>query len=298
MNTDIRIDVGFLDHWKTDSLINECGADGVLALMRLWVFAAQNKPDGRLTGIKDEMIERIAKWRGDSGKLTGILIETRFIEKNEEGVWCLHDWERHNPYAANAEWRHERAKKANAARRAKESGDSCNISATSQLQASYKPAPSPSPAPAPSPSPEPETDMVVVVGDCRASAREEPPPPPPPKVSAASPTEAETGFRVITETWNAICGPLGIERLSDPGDWSQERRDRAWWLWAKAAKCNPEKIREVCEYVVSCPRLIGKAPPGKGYAAPWVVDFDWLMRPENFQKFREGHFSPRGEARA
>lgn len=139
--------------------------------------------------------------------------------------------------------------------------------------------------------------MVVVVGDCRASAREEPPPPPP-KVSAVSPTEAETGFRVVTETWNAICGPLGIERLSDPGDWSEERRDRAWWLWGKAAKRNPEKIREVCEYVVSCPRLIGKSPPGKGYTAPWVVDFDWLMRPENFQKFREGHFAPRGEAHA
>ncbi len=99
MNTDIRIDVGFLDHWKTDSVVSACGAEGVLALMRLWVFAAQNKPDGCLTGVKDEMIERIAKWRGESGALISILIETRFIEKNEAGVWCLHDWEASQPEA-------------------------------------------------------------------------------------------------------------------------------------------------------------------------------------------------------
>ncbi|MBK7542482.1 MAG: hypothetical protein IPI57_12020 [Candidatus Competibacteraceae bacterium] len=67
MNTDIRIDVGFLDHWKTDLLVCACGAEGIIALMRLWIFAAQNKPDGRLVGVKDEMIERIAKWRGERG---------------------------------------------------------------------------------------------------------------------------------------------------------------------------------------------------------------------------------------
>jgi hypothetical protein len=115
MNTDIRIDVGFLDHWKTDTLIIECGAEGVLSLMRLWVFAAQNKPDGRLTNIQTELIERVAKWRGKQGDLLQCLIATCFIEQDADGIWCIHDWLRHNPYAANAEWRHERAKKANAA---------------------------------------------------------------------------------------------------------------------------------------------------------------------------------------
>ena len=137
MNTDIRVDVGFLDHWKTDTLIAACGADGVLALMRLWTFAAQNKPDGRLTGVQTSMIERIAKWRGDPGALLRVLIETRFIEQDQDGVWLIHDWEQHNPYAASAEFRRDRARKANAIRRGKYDED-CNSSATSTLRARYE----------------------------------------------------------------------------------------------------------------------------------------------------------------
>lgn len=71
----------------------------------MWVFAAQNKPDGRLTGIADPLVERVAKWRGESGQLLHCLIENRFIDRDADGVWRLHDWAQHNPYAANAEWR-------------------------------------------------------------------------------------------------------------------------------------------------------------------------------------------------
>lgn len=99
MNTDIRVDVGFLDHWKTDTLMATLGAESVLALMRLWIFAAQNKPNGRLIGVQTNMIERIAKWRGGTGLLLQCLAETRLIEQDSEGVWLLHDWEKHQPHA-------------------------------------------------------------------------------------------------------------------------------------------------------------------------------------------------------
>ena len=175
MNTDIRVDVGFLDHWKTDILLAECGAEGVLALMRLWIYAAQNKPDGRLTGITDKLIERVAKWKGESGQLLHCIVENRFIEQDEEGIWFLHDWEQHNPYAAGAEWRRERAKKANAAsQQAKKAQPSCYKPATSELQANYKPAPLPPPPPSPSPTttttPNPSTPATPVacpvIADC------------------------------------------------------------------------------------------------------------------------------------
>ena len=150
MNTDIRVDVGFLDHWKTDTLQAACGAEGVLALMRLWIFAAQNKPDGRLTGITDPLIERVAKWRGESGQLLHCLIENRFIDQDGDGVWCLHDWAQHNPYAAKAEWRRDRARKANAARQqSKPVQPICYKPATSALEARDKPTPPPPPSPRP-----------------------------------------------------------------------------------------------------------------------------------------------------
>ena len=109
------------------------------------------------------------------------------------------------------------------------------------------------------------------MGDCRAPAREEPPPPPP-KALALDPVEAETVFADIAAAWNSTCGQFGIDRLSAPEDWSQERRERAWWLWVKAAKRRPEKIRAVFEYAVSCPRLIGKSPPGKGFQEMCIRD--------------------------
>ena len=160
MNTDIRVDVGFLDHWKTETLISECGADSVLSLIRIWIFAAQNKPTGKLDGIKTTMIERVAKWRGEGGKLLNCLTDLRFIEQDADGVWCLHDWAEHNPYAAHAEWRKDRAKKANSARWRNRSAYSED--GKEMLQGYYKDASSiqeessgnpPAPAPTPAPTP-------------------------------------------------------------------------------------------------------------------------------------------------
>ena len=125
MNTDRRGDVGCLDHWKTDPSIATRGADGERVLLRLWIFAARHKPDGRLTGVRTDRIERVAQWRDESGRRLNGLAATRFLEQNADRIRRLHDRERHNSYAASTEWRHERARKAHAVQRAKrlEDGD-------------------------------------------------------------------------------------------------------------------------------------------------------------------------------
>ena len=296
MNTDIRIDVGFLDHWKTDTIIAECGADGVLSLMRIWIFTAQNKPDGRLVGVKAEAIERIAKWRGEPGKLFSALVELHFLERDSDGIWCIHDWKRHNPYAAEAEWRHERAKKANAARRNKENQHDF---ATSALEASNSTATSPPlPPPPPPPPPPPKEDtLVVVVTDQELSARDGPPPPPPIRI-ARTPKAETAAFETMRALWAEICGPAGLNELRDVGRWPKKRRDAAWTLWAVEAKGDPEKIRKLFRYVVSCPRLIGGSKPRPGYSEPWRMSFDWLLGEDALARLMEGEFAPAVAAHA
>ena len=50
-NTDFRVSTSFRSHWKRRLLIQKLGHKGVTALLDLWAFAAENKPDGRLTGL-------------------------------------------------------------------------------------------------------------------------------------------------------------------------------------------------------------------------------------------------------
>ncbi len=75
MSNDIRIQIGFLDHPKTMRLQLECGPDGVFSLLRLWFFAAQNKPKGVLTGMDEIDIELAAKWTGESGKFVETILK-------------------------------------------------------------------------------------------------------------------------------------------------------------------------------------------------------------------------------
>jgi len=264
MNTDIRVDVGFLDHWKTDTLIAELGDAAVLSLMRIWIFAAQNKTDGRLTGINDSTIERIAKWKGPPGALTKLLDELRFIEKDESGVWALHDWERHNPYAASAEFRHERAKKANAARREKEKKHDCRLEhASSALEACYEPAPSPSPAPSPAPSPETFQVKVTKSSSVRGGVGE-----------IQKTTDDRQDFFELTpgrlrtardrgftdEAWLRAETEKFINRnqgqsIKDP--------DRAWLAWLEAGRRMGIAIRDK--------PFVGRKPDSSGYVSRGAV---------------------------
>ena len=68
MNSDIRLSIGFLDHPKTVKLQRQLGEAGVLSLLRLWLWAAQNRPSGILIGMDEDDIEIAARWEeGERG---------------------------------------------------------------------------------------------------------------------------------------------------------------------------------------------------------------------------------------
>jgi hypothetical protein len=104
MNTDIRLSVEFTAHHKTLKLRRRLGADGVLALVTLWLWAAKHRPDGTLSGMDPEDIEIAAQWEGQPGRLVADLTDIGFLE-DSDGSTRIHNWEWRNPWAAKSEER-------------------------------------------------------------------------------------------------------------------------------------------------------------------------------------------------
>ena len=115
MISDIRLVVTFPYHHKTIKLKRRLGAEGVLSLVYLWQFVAQNKSKGVLSGMDAEDIAIAAQWGGDCQKFVDELVNIGFLDKNKD-EYAIHNWERHNAYAAAAEARSEQARKAAIAR--------------------------------------------------------------------------------------------------------------------------------------------------------------------------------------
>lgn len=114
MNTDIRLSVGFWQHPKTKKMIKRLGLEGIRSLQVLWLWAAQNRPDGNLSGMDDEDIELAADWQGEDGKFLSVCREMWF-DTTESGL-ILHNWEEHNPWQTGAQARSDKARKAAQAR--------------------------------------------------------------------------------------------------------------------------------------------------------------------------------------
>jgi hypothetical protein len=95
MNTDIRLSVGFWTHPKTKKLERHLGLEGIRSLQILWCWAAQNRPDGNLSGYDPDGIEGIADWEGESGAFYSAIIG-KWLDVRDDGLW-VHDWLQHNP---------------------------------------------------------------------------------------------------------------------------------------------------------------------------------------------------------
>ncbi|WP_297672191.1 hypothetical protein [uncultured Desulfovibrio sp.] len=114
MNTDIRLSVGFWQHPKTKKLARRLGLEAVRSLQILWLWAAQNRPDGNLSGMDWEDIELAADWQGEEQAFFTACLGAWIDEI--DGGYVLHDWAEHNPWQAEAEARSDAARKAALAR--------------------------------------------------------------------------------------------------------------------------------------------------------------------------------------
>jgi len=109
MNTDIRLSLGFLDHPKTKKLRKRLGADAVLCLLRLWMWVAEYRPDGKLTGMDVEDIELASSWQGEDSAFVDALNECGWIDVVGDDFF-VHDWTEHQQYACKTEERSDKAR--------------------------------------------------------------------------------------------------------------------------------------------------------------------------------------------
>ena len=107
MISDIRVNLGITDHPKRRRLTNLLGHECVGYLFDLWVNAAMRRPDGLLTYWDEKDIAIAARWKGDENEFVKALLDTCWLEKGEEGVYKLHDWEEHEPWAVHSKRRSE-----------------------------------------------------------------------------------------------------------------------------------------------------------------------------------------------
>lgn len=102
MNSDIRLSVGFFDHPKIIKLERQLGLEGLTALLRLWLWAAQNRPSGILSGMDGEDIEIAARWKGEVGAFNGVVTRLKLLDTVGD-MFQIHDWQEHNTWQSEAE---------------------------------------------------------------------------------------------------------------------------------------------------------------------------------------------------
>jgi len=111
---DIRVLVAWRDHPKRKKLQRRLGADGVVALLDLWLWAAANRTGGVLTAMSEEDVEIAAQWAGQPGAFVRELVALRLIDRadDDQELLSLHDWGDHQRWASTAAARSEAAKRA------------------------------------------------------------------------------------------------------------------------------------------------------------------------------------------
>lgn len=93
---DIRVALAWPRHFKRRALQRELGPAGPLALIDLWCFAGEHRPDGVFKSAEE--IEIAVDWpKSKRGKLHAALVSTGWIEG--DGV-TLHDWQEEQPWIA------------------------------------------------------------------------------------------------------------------------------------------------------------------------------------------------------
>lgn len=111
MNTDIRVNIGLVDHLKYKRLKRALGESPMEYLITFWACIAKYQPMGELIGWTPEEIEDAAGYNGKAGRLFDALITTCFLDQIPGGYYP-HDWHDHQSWVIGAKERSEKAKKA------------------------------------------------------------------------------------------------------------------------------------------------------------------------------------------
>ena len=112
----IRVMTGFYTHRKTARLRAKIGDDAYWIPPRLWAYAAENQPNGNLSGYTSEELSELLGCSKYATSILQALLDSGYINPD----FTIHDWGEHNGYhqkfsqraktAALARWARQWAK--------------------------------------------------------------------------------------------------------------------------------------------------------------------------------------------
>jgi|TARA_Y100000296_G_C5153464_1_gene247681 hypothetical protein len=92
----VNLSITTRTHPKIKKLEIQLGANGVLALYNLWCFCAEYKKDGILSGMSCGEIVLASDFRGPPEVFMETLLECRLLDRDEDLVYSVHNWEKYN----------------------------------------------------------------------------------------------------------------------------------------------------------------------------------------------------------
>jgi hypothetical protein len=90
----LELHQSLLNHRKTLELADLLGLPPLYAashMVALWLWALDNAPNGDLH-VRVTIISRAAQWVGDANLLVGAMIESGFLDQDDDGI-SIHDWD-------------------------------------------------------------------------------------------------------------------------------------------------------------------------------------------------------------
>ena len=92
----MKLDPGFISHWKTERLIADLGAEGVVVVLRMWGNAQIRR---EFTGLKltPRRLAMETKWKGDENHLFSVLTDpdAPWLDKDDDGTFSIHGFSEH-----------------------------------------------------------------------------------------------------------------------------------------------------------------------------------------------------------
>lgn len=277
MNLDIRLSLGFFHHPKTLKLQKRAGIEAVVGLLRLWLWAAEQRSSGILTDMDGEDIELAAEWPGTEGQFVKTLIDCRWIDE-KDGVFSLHGWDEHQQYACKSEERSAHARKAAEERWAKQKEQTSNAQSMPDDARSINEH-------ADSNAPESNNQCFK---DTKVSSST--------SADIDAPAEGETApFSFCPQGKILALYREILPELPQPRNIRRNLAAQVRSRWVE--KCKEKGFasedeglayfRKFFTYVANNDFLTGRKNSG---GRSWRCDYAWLMKAENFDKVTSGYY--------
>lgn len=92
----MKLDPGFVNHWKTERLVDQLGAEGVVAVLRLWGNAQIRREFSGLQ-LNPKRLAMELKWRGDEERLFAVLTDpdAPWLDAEPDGGFTIHGFAEH-----------------------------------------------------------------------------------------------------------------------------------------------------------------------------------------------------------